>query len=154
MAFTRAQIDAIQGLPTSAELVVGWDGSDYQPLKVDTSGRLVGVGMADTTEDTGTVTSPGAAATIIGAMGVSPAGVYNLEGSLTLSGTAETALLNVVVRVGLTELGKIPTISGQTIYFAFKRATAPGGVDFNIITVAAAVAGAIYTSRLAATRIE
>lgn len=117
------------------------------------------VPVADTIGAGGSVTSPagnGAIANLT--LPAPPAGQtakYRCKAHLALTGTAETTLANALLKFAGTQfISNIPTLTGAgfiEIEF-FVTITATGALI--LAATSAAVAGAIYTGHIVATRIS
>ena len=108
-------------------------------------------GIADTLSHSGTATAPAAFQQIADL--APPAGVYDVEATLILTGTAETKLQNVAMVNNVTIIGTLPSLTGQVITARYRRVTVAPGQSIYLFTSAAATAGAIYNGLLTATRI-
>lgn len=96
-------------------------------------------------------TAPGATTTVSNnAAGVS-GGIYRLDITINLSGTAETQLANLRLRSNGSNIATLASLPGSNRY-QVERVTSLGG-NFDIQTISAATAGAIYTVFFTATRI-
>jgi hypothetical protein len=104
----------------------------------------------------GTATAPGAGAAIA-SIAAPPPGVYKVCLTIVLSGTAETALTNLRLREnGNTVATALPSLSAAAgpVNLTFDRVEVnEGGGNLDVIAIAAATAGAIYTVVINATRI-
>jgi hypothetical protein len=104
------------------------------------------------------VTAPGAGADVVQIASV-PSGVYKIRVLIALTGTAETALANLRLREGGNIVGDLPSLSAAAgpVEICFEQVEvnpdADDVVDVDIIAIAAATAGAVYTIHLALTRI-
>lgn len=148
MALTSAQQTRGQG---ASQRVTDADGRDV---------TLDAGGIADTAVACGGVTSPGATATLASIAGLVAGGVYRVRVVLSLSGTAETATTNALLRTnGAAATGgggsaRMATIAGASVTVDVPRLTCGANGVIDVATVAAATAGAIYTTLLTATRVE
>jgi hypothetical protein len=81
--------------------------------------------------------------------------VYDVTFCYFLSGTTETALSNVRVRRGTTNIvNTLPSITGAAVAVVrVPRVALDGASALSIQTVAAAVVGAVYNGWIVATRI-
>lgn len=125
------------------------DADGYQVTKP--SGAVAG-GIADTLAAASTQAAPGAT-TVQAAISTPPVGVYDVTVTISLTGTAETALTNLQLRQNAVVVATLPTISAQTITMRFPRVTVAGG-NIDIRTSAAATAGSVYTTTITATRVS
>jgi hypothetical protein len=104
------------------------------------------------------VTAPGAGADVVQIANV-PSGTYKVRALITLTGTAETALANLRLREGGNTIGDMPSLSASAgpVEICLDQIEvnpdADDAVDVDIIAIAAATAGAVYTIHLALTRI-
>ena len=78
-------------------------------------------------------------------------GTYKVVATVSLTGTAETQLANLRLRVTTVSQGAVATIVGTTQY-TFERVTIASG-NIDLMVAANATAGSIYTTSLQATRI-
>lgn len=101
-------------------------------------------------------TTPGAGA-VLASIAAPPAGVYRVQVTIVLSGTAETALANLRLREnGATVADALPSLSAAAgpLTLTFDRVEVnEGGGNLDVIAIAAATAGAIYSVVLQATRV-
>lgn len=116
------------------------------------------VGIEDSQHGSGQATAPSTATDIIssGAPSIT-AGLWEFDITINLSGTAETLLRNLNLRVGTTAVfSNLPTVPGTVPVKLVKRitnadiATAggsgnPAAAALNFRTNAAPTAGAVYT---------
>ena len=111
---------------------------------------------ANTLSAVASVTAPGAGADVVQIAGV-PAGVYKVRAIIALTGTAETQLTNLRLRQGGTlvaNLPSLPTAASPVEIVLDQVEVDADNSDVDIIAIAAATAGAIYTAQLTMTRIS
>jgi hypothetical protein len=97
--------------------------------------------------------APGAAA-VVASIAAPPAGIYDVEVHLALTGTAETALSNLRLRENATNLYVLPSLSAVSLRLRFPRVEVNnGGGNLDVQAIAAAAGGSIYNVVLIATRI-
>ena len=113
--------------------------------------------MAAYTENT-LVTAASAAApgagVVVAAITAPPAGIYDVEVHLALTGTAETALQNLRLRENATNLHVLPSLSASVLRLRFARVEVNnGGGNLDVQAIAAATVGSIYNVVLVATRV-
>jgi len=108
----------------------------------------------DSLGNAGSVTAPGAGSGVT-TLAAPPAGVYDVTFAFFLSGTAETALANVRVRKGTTNIvNTLPSITGAAaVVVRCPRVTLDGASALSIQSIAAATAGAVYSGWIIATRV-
>ena len=111
---------------------------------------------ANTLTATGAVTAPGAIGTIA-SIATPPEGIYTVVVTIVLTGTAETALRNLRLRENAnTVADNLPTLSASAgpVVLVFDQVEVnAGGGNLDVVSIAAATAGAIYNVVLQATRI-
>lgn len=123
----------------------------------DADGRRVQIetgGIEDTKGITVTAAAPGATTTVTTLSGLTTLGVYRVRVVVALTGTAETAPVNLVFRQSAVQIIFLPTISGQIVTCEFPRVTLTTGTTMDARTIAAATAGSVYTVQICATRVE
>jgi hypothetical protein len=93
--------------------------------------------------------------TVVAELVAPAAGTYSVKVTIALTGTAETALRNLLLREnGNTVMTQIPTLSGLIYTVELERVEInEGGGDLEVATLAAATGGSIYNVILLATRI-
>lgn len=107
-------------------------------------------GIVDTIGAAQTSAAPGAG-TGLCTTTVQAGGLYELEITVNLSGTAETQLTNLRLRDNTTNLFTLLSVQGTTTFSVLRQANAGG--NFNIQVIAAATAGSVYTLSILATRL-
>lgn len=121
----------------------------------DADGRQVVVasgGASDTAAASSSVTSPAAGAVLASLAGLA-AGVYDVEVTVLLTATAETALRNVNLRSNGVEVAQLNSLTGQVLRYRFPRFRHTGG-NIDMTAVAVGVVGAVYNTAITATRAE
>jgi hypothetical protein len=116
---------------------------------------LVPTGIEDTRGAGNSTSGPAGGATLAQInTGLVNGGVYDVEATIALTATAETALRNIFLQNSGSNVATLPTLTGQVIKLRY-RITMPssGSCSVTLVTVAGAVAGAIYNTVLTATRI-
>lgn len=102
-----------------------------------------------------TVSAPGAGA-VVAQIVAPPDGLYDVTVKVFLSGTAETALNNLRLREnGNTVFSGLPSITVATDWLELKFANVEvnqGGGNLDVIAIAAATAGSVYSVVLIADR--
>lgn len=84
-----------------------------------------------------------------------PHGVYELEVTVILTGTAETQLVNLGLRANNTQITPILTITGQLNRVIFRRVTVTADSNpIELRVLANATAGSIYNVSIRATRLD
>lgn len=110
----------------------------------------------NTLTNSGSATAPGAGAAIA-TITAPPAGVYKVNVTIVLSGTAETALTNLRLRENAATIATaLPSLSAAAgpVNLCFDRVEVnDGGGNLDVIAIAAATAGSVYSVVLQATRI-
>lgn len=119
----------------------------------DTAARLDTGGIADTIGTTTSVSAP-ALGTSAGFLATPPPGVYKVKFTILLTGTAETQLANLVVKInGANTALVLPSISAFINTIEIPRLTITSS-NLQLVTVANATAGSVYTVTIIASRIE
>lgn len=116
-----------------------------------------GTGIGESQNIAATAAAPGATTAVAALAGLVVGGVYRVTGVVALTGTAETALINLRLRSNGAAVpggGILPSLSGLVVPFSFDRVTVLTGGALDVATQAAATAGSVYTVQLLATRIE
>ena len=102
----------------------------------------------------GSVTAPGAGATLAGTATDTDGGLYDVEILIALTGTAETQLRNIRLFAGATlAADNLPSISALGWMSIKLRVELDPASSFGLVAIAAATAGAVYNVVLLATPI-
>lgn len=109
---------------------------------------------ADTLVQAATAAAPGAGGDIVTM--TPPVGTYQVEASLYLSGTAETAILNGSLRKGAVEICKVvtPGVPSLVAVTRVQRVSLDGATALHLVAIGAATAGSVYTGFISAQRVE
>jgi hypothetical protein len=106
---------------------------------------------APTLEVATSTAAPGAT-TAIATLAAPQPGSYRVRGTIIITGTTETQLVNLRLRANAVVVGTLlPTVTGLVVPFDFERVEVTAG-NLDLQTVAAATAGSVYTVLLNATK--
>lgn len=113
----------------------------------------------DTQGTTGSSVAPGAGAPIVSvspdAAAAAIGGTYSARIIIELSGTAETQLNNLRLNInGVSKIAALPSTPGPAAsVIEIDRLYVPANASVQVVAVAAATGGAIYTVTLLLTRV-
>lgn len=111
-------------------------------------------GIGDTALVAASVAAPGAGIAVASLAGLTVGGIYHVTVGLILTGTAETQLVNARVRQNATAIGSLPSVSGiARAWIDLPRVTVGANGTIDVVAIAAATGGSVYTADITATRL-
>lgn len=118
-------------------------------------GSAASPSLGNTVSAAGTATAPGAGSAIASISAANlPAGIYEVVTGHLMTGTAETAPVNIRILAGAAGVQDLPTGSLNVwIPGGAARVMLDGNSILKMIAIAGATAGAIYSVSIRATRI-